>query len=83
MQQRAAECSRGLQSATEESRILETVEETRVGVLMPRGEVGLQASSGDERRAAVWEELTQLGQQIGDGWQSEWTAAELLSEMRR
>ena len=34
---------------------------------------------GDE----VWERLVQLGEEIGKGWQSEKTAVEILSEMRR
>lgn len=32
---------------------------------------------------AVWEELTQLGEEIGRGWRSPLTSTELLSEMRR
>ena len=34
---------------------------------------------GDE----VWERLVQLGEEIGKGWQSEKSAVEILSEMRR
>ena len=37
------------------------------------------ADKGDE----VWERLVQLGEEIGKGWQSEKTAVEILSEMRR
>ena len=34
---------------------------------------------GDE----VWEKLVQLGEEIAKGWQSEKSAVEILSEMRR
>ena len=37
------------------------------------------ANKGDE----VWERLTKLGEEIAKGWQSEKTAVEILSEMRR
>ena len=37
------------------------------------------ADKGDE----VWERLVQLGEEIGKGWQSEKSAEEILSEMRR
>ena len=36
-------------------------------------------NKGDE----VWERLVQLGEEIGKGWQSEKSAVEILSEMRR
>lgn len=39
----------------------------------------LKANNGDE----VWERLVKLGEEIGKGWQSEKSAVELLSEMRR
>jgi len=53
-----------------------------VGVLVPLGEVA-PAEAADESAPAVWEELTQLGEEIGQGWTSPQTSAELLSEMRR
>jgi len=54
-----------------------------VGVLAP-----LDAAAGDElslgrEPAEVWDELTRLGEEIGRGWQSPLTSAELLSQMRR
>ena len=55
-----------------------------VGVLLPLNEVTqAEVALGGEQGAAVWEELSQLGEEIGRGWQSPLTSAELLSEMRR
>lgn len=77
------------------SEIIRTVREKRarylityrgkpVGILMPLGEAGPREEAGeDDQKAEAWEELVELGQQIGSGWQSDLTAAELLSEMRR
>jgi prevent-host-death family protein len=42
-----------------------------------------QAGSTPEGEAAIWEELTQLGLQIGQGWQSPQNSAEILSNLRR
>ncbi len=53
-----------------------------VGVLVPLGEAP-PAEATDEAAPAAWEELTQLGEEIGQGWASPQTSAELLSEMRR
>ncbi len=54
-----------------------------VGILSPL-DVTIQAAlSGGESATAVWEELTRLGEEIGQGWQSSLSSAELLSEMRR
>jgi len=55
-----------------------------VGVLLPLEEVSqTEAVAGGEHGAGVWEQLSQLGEEIGRGWQSPLTSAELLSEMRR
>ena len=53
-----------------------------VGVLVPLGEAP-PAEATDEPETAAWEELTQLGEEIGQGWTSPQTGAELLSAMRR
>jgi prevent-host-death family protein len=53
-----------------------------VGVLVPLGEAP-PAEAADEPGTAVWEELTRLGEEIGQGWTASQTGAELLSEMRR
>ena len=55
-----------------------------VGVLLPLEEVPqAEALPGGERGTTVWEELSELGEEIGRGWQSPLTGAELLSRMRR
>jgi prevent-host-death family protein len=55
-----------------------------VGVLAPlEATPQAEALPGGEQGAAVWEELTRLGEEIGRGWRSPLTSAELLSEMRR
>ena len=55
-----------------------------VGILAPLEPVP-QAGvlSGSEPGATPWEELTRLGEEIGREWQSDLTATELLSQMRR
>ena len=55
-----------------------------VGVLLPLDE----ASAADKMLAAAqssspWQELTDLGREIGEGWTSPQTSAELLADMRR
>ncbi|MGB9777732.1 MAG: type II toxin-antitoxin system Phd/YefM family antitoxin [Anaerolineae bacterium] len=54
-----------------------------VGLLLPLEGIGEPSLVAGESGAAVWEELTRLGEEIGRGWQSPLTGAELLSEMRR
>ena len=50
-----------------------------VGMLVPiRDAVAL-----DSDEETNWEELKRLGEEIGRGWTSPLTSAELLSEMRR
>jgi len=53
--------------------LLMPLDETRVASLPPEG----------ESATAAWDELTRLGEEIGRGWRSSLTSAELLSEMRR
>ena len=53
-----------------------------VGLLLPlQGSVPLP--EGLEEEEAVWEDLERLGEEIGRGWTSSLTGAEILSEMRR
>jgi len=55
-----------------------------VGLLMPLDEVRVAPlSPAGEPATTAWEELTRLGEEIGRGWRSPLTSAELLSEMRR
>ena len=55
-----------------------------VGVLIPLEQPAPEPPTGEEGSAAwAWDELVRLGEEIGRGWQSPSTGAELLSEMRR
>ena len=55
-----------------------------VGVLLPLDETAQpEALTGGVHGDDVWDELDRLGEEIGQGWQSPLTSAELLSEMRR
>jgi prevent-host-death family protein len=55
-----------------------------VGILMPLEETRVASPpSAGESTPTAWEELTRLGEEIGRGWRSSLTSAELLSEMRR
>lgn len=50
-----------------------------VGVLLPlRESEPIEVTAGDP-----WAELQELGEEIGKGWVSDQSSAELLSEMRR
>ncbi len=49
--------------------------------LEPGQPLGIEATP--EADASAWEELTQLGEEIGRGWQASVTSAELLLDMRR
>ena len=53
-----------------------------VGLLLPLEEPEL-AEQLLQAAADPWDELTQLGQEIGQGWQSEQTGAEILETTRR
>ncbi|HEC36192.1 MAG TPA: type II toxin-antitoxin system Phd/YefM family antitoxin [Anaerolineae bacterium] len=66
------------------ARYLITYRGRPVGVLLPLDEVGRrEAVAGEVEGGDVWEELTRLGEEIGRGWRSPLTSAELLSDMRR
>jgi prevent-host-death family protein len=55
-----------------------------VGVLLPLDELGRgEVVAGGAQGGDAWEELTQLGEEIGRGWCSPLTSVELLSETRR
>jgi prevent-host-death family protein len=53
-----------------------------VGLLLPLEEPDLEKRLLNQA-ADSWEELTQLGEEIGQGWQTAQTSAEILSAMRR
>ncbi|MDY0019399.1 MAG: hypothetical protein RBT47_05285 [Anaerolineae bacterium] len=40
-------------------------------------------AQANEQNTDVWDLLTELGEEIGKGWQSPLTNTELISEMRR
>jgi prevent-host-death family protein len=55
-----------------------------VGVLLPLEEAPQAgALAGGQPGTTIWEELSALGEEIGRGWRSPLTSAELLSQMRR
>ena len=80
---------------TRASEIIRSVRENRarytityrgqpVGVLMPLESLPAEPTIGGESSAeSAWDELVRLGQEIGRGWRSPLTSAQLLSEMRR
>jgi antitoxin (DNA-binding transcriptional repressor) of toxin-antitoxin stability system len=42
-----------------------------------------ETRASSQAEASAWDELVELGQQIGQGWQSSQSSAEILSDMRR
>ncbi len=55
-----------------------------VGMLLPLEKADLEERLLPEPSLAdPWEELIELGQEIGQGWQTAQTGAEILSDMRR
>ncbi len=71
------------------SEVVRAVKEERARyVITQRGKpaaiiVPLDATTSEKSADEVWERLQQLGEEIGKGWQSEKSAVEILSEMRR
>jgi prevent-host-death family protein len=71
------------------SEVVRAVKEERARyVITQRGKpaaiiVPLDAAPPEKSADQVWERLRQLGEEIGKGWQSEKSAVEILSEMRR
>jgi prevent-host-death family protein len=74
---------------TRVSEVVRTVKEKRARyVITQRGKpaaliIPLDADPPADKGDEVWERLVQLGEEIGKGWQSEKSAVEILSEMRR
>ena len=55
-----------------------------VGVLIPLDQTTTETPiPGSGSAESAWDELIRLGKEIGRGWRSPLTSAELLSEMRR
>jgi prevent-host-death family protein len=71
------------------SEVVRAVKEQRARyVITQRGKpvaliIPLDAEPPTDKGDEVWERLVQLGEEIGKGWQSEKSAVEILSEMRR
>jgi len=74
------------------SEIIRSVRERRARYLITyRGRpvaalIPLEGSQGPvvlEGESGTWERLTQIGEEIGQGWQSPQSSTELLSESRR
>jgi prevent-host-death family protein len=71
------------------SEVVRAVKEDRARyVITQRGKpaallIPLDAEPPVDKGDDVWEKLVQLGEEIGKGWQSEKSAVEILSEMRR
>jgi prevent-host-death family protein len=74
---------------TRASEVVRAVKEKRARyVITQRGVpaaliIPLDAEPPTDKSDEVWEKLVQLGEEIGKGWQSEKSAVEILSEMRR
>ncbi len=54
-----------------------------IGVLLPLDETIPAELSSVPAAATAWDVLTQLGQEISQGWSSPLTSTEILSNMRR
>jgi prevent-host-death family protein len=71
------------------SEVVRAVKEERARyVITQRGKpaaiiVPLDAAPPEKSAAEVWERLLKIGEELGKGWQSEKSAVEILSEMRR
>jgi len=74
---------------TRASEVVRAVKEQRARyVVTQRGKpaaliIPLDADYDRTKADEVWERLEKLGKEIGKGWQSEKSAVEILSEMRR
>jgi len=71
------------------SEVIRAVKEERARyVITQRGKpaaiiVPLDAAPPEKSADEVWERLLKIGEELGKGWQSEKSAVEILSEMRR
>ena len=71
------------------SEVVRSVKEERARyVITQRGKpaamiIPLDAAPPQKSADEVWERLLKIGEELGKGWQSEKSAVEILSEMRR
>lgn len=74
---------------TRASEVVRAVKETRARyVITRRGKpaaliIPLDAETPKEKGDEVWEQLEKLGEELAKNWQSDKSAVEILSEMRR
>jgi len=77
LKSRASEVVRAVKE--QRARYVITQRGVPVAAIIPMDAVLPEKKSDDE----VWERLMKLGEEISKGWQSEKSAVEILSEMRR
>lgn len=71
------------------SEVVRAVKEDRARyIITQRGKpaaliIPLDAAPPEKSTDEVWERLMKIGEELGKGWQSEKSAVEILSEMRR
>jgi len=71
------------------SEVVRAVKEERARyIITQRGKpaaliVPLDSAPPEKSADEVWERLVKIGEELGKGWQSEKSAVEILSEMRR
>ena len=71
------------------SEVVRAVKEERARyVITQRGKpaaliIPLDAAPPEKSADEVWERLMKIGEELGKGWQSEKSAVDILSEMRR
>lgn len=71
------------------SEVVRAVKEERTRyIITQRGKpaaliIPLDAAPPEKSADEVWERLLKIGEELGKGWQSEKSAVEILSEMRR
>ena len=77
-----AKASEIIRSVREQrARYLITYRGRPVAALVPLE--GTEGAAVFEGESSAWERLTQIGEEIGKGWQSPQSSAEILSESRR
>lgn len=76
LKSRASEVVRAVKE--ERTRYVITLRGKPAALIVPL-DAALPGKSSDE----VWERLIKIGEELGKGWQSEKSAVEILSEMRR
>ena len=76
LKSRASEVVRAVKE--ERARYVITQRGKPAAIIIPVDAVPLKKSDDE-----VWERLIKIGEELGQGWQSEKSAVEILSEMRR